>query len=141
MARQQCLEGEFSVEDIDLPDAKFVGHFNNIVDIGWRWWNEQHPGTHFTTGFAMIAVALFMCERVNVYGFSDEAAPSYHYYDHSLPGPVHNFEAEHALFDKMETNGVAIMCGYIDVFAELMPLRYFKGAVYAYLNWLKDLII
>ena len=97
MERETCMGGRLSVSEVDNGRYSFVGHFNNVVDIGWRWWAKTHPGTHFTTGMAMVAMALSMCDTVRLYGFSDEPSDHYHYYDTAPSGHRHDFTSEHAL--------------------------------------------
>lgn len=123
MERETCMGGRLSVSEVDNGRYSFVGHFNNVVDIGWRWWAKTHPGTHFTTGMAMVAMALSMCDTVRLYGFSDEPSDHYHYYDSTPSGHKHDFTSEHALYDSMQEKGVAIMCGYPN------PLDYMASAV------------
>ncbi len=130
LERETCMGGDVSVGQLEMGfNATFIGHFNNVVNVGWRWWDSYHPGTHFTTGMAMISIAISMCDHVRIYGFSDEPARTYHYYDSRLAGLVHNFGAEHALYDEMQERGVAIMCGYEDPLAPMSVAWYMEKVV------------
>jgi hypothetical protein len=137
--REVCLWGFTTAQDIyesQRDSLEFVCTFDSVRSELWRWWHNKHFHGHPTTGFVMIVSAASMCDNVTVYGFSQEEAPLYHYYDATTGHPsIHDLNREHHELDRMAAEGIAMGCSTASIKSD------YGGVITMLSEWLREKIL